>query len=359
MIESALFSGGNRRQGRYFPLSFYPVISGANTQLHATGEVIREVKAQPGRYPYELRPAGVYTGEEQVIPFPYIYIRITGNRHHGADQVFLTESQLVRLGADFSLPPEVVERSFFDFQGSLRGNRVGVAPLWHYLLNPEWRDNFLRWVKNPAPPDPAGLPWQTMPGYLPFPALVPMAHFAYEKGIVPGQMDFQSVAGKAFGLFQSGLGVHSYLLGLDGVRYVVGDQVGRSDFDKKTFAEMLGEKPARTEYSFFKRASEGEKVRFPDELLALAQLASHQFLIKGELYYFRLVRRDHDPYLYLFCHQDESTPRPLAWARLRLTEDGQLPDQTRMIGKKPDESMPEFGIMNAEVSQHEHVWQPG
>ena len=325
-------------------LSFYPGISGASAQLRATEEVVREARAKGG-YPYELRSTGVYTGGETVVPFPYIYIRVTGNRQYGADKVFLTESQIDRLGADFSLPPEVVARSFFDFQGSLRGHQVKVAPSWHELLNLEWRENFLHWVEAPAPPDPTGLPWQTRPGYLPFPALVPMAHFAYEQGIVRGQMDFQSVAGRANAFFHYGPAVRAYHIQPDLARYLVGDQAGLSDFNKKTFAGMLGEKPARTEYSFFKRASEGEKVRFPDGLLTLVQSSGHQFLTRGELYYFRLVRPDRDPDLYLFCYRDQSTPRPLAWARLRLTEDGQLPVQTCMSGKKPDESMPEFGII--------------
>ena len=347
MIESAFFVGGNRRRGRYVPLSFYREISGANPQLRVTQEVVREVKANGG-YPYELRPTGVFVGGTEVIPFPSIYIRITGNRHQGADKVFLTESELGRLGAKFDLPRPVVENSFFDFQGSLRGSEVRVAPVWHELLAPDWRANFLRWVQAPAPPDPTGLPWRSMPGQLPFPALAPTANFGYGKGVVRGEMTFQSVNRQAHGFFRYGQITHSYLLRLDLVRYLVGDQAGRCDFDKKTFAALLGEKPARAEYSFFKRAAERGRVLFPDGVLTLAQSAGHQFLAKGELYCFRLVRPDQ--YLYLFCYKDESAPRPLAWARWALSEDGQLPDRTFMIGKKPEDGMPEFGIMSAEVS---------
>ena len=343
MICSALYVSESKiMPGRYYSLSLDKGVKSANHQLRVTKTAVAQIKAA-GDFPYEITAGGVRV-TNGVNQLPYVYIRTTnGKGPTGAYQVFLTPGELALIGAEFKLPPPVVARSFFASRSCLRGWELEVAPIEFELLDPVWRKDFLNWIVHPAPPDPSGLPWQTANSFLSFPALVPKVSFSKKKdGDVHGRFTFRSIGAEAHAFFHFGNKTRSYRLQPDQIANLGDGQSGRSDFNRAIFETMLGEQPARTEYSCWKKGW-GKVVQFADKLLVFSEPAGFSFMVKDELYLFRFVRRERE--LYLFCHRDSSSPRPLAWACWRLMSDGQLPINPNMTARKPGDGMPEFGVL--------------
>ncbi|MBN3033837.1 MAG: hypothetical protein JW873_07065 [Candidatus Saganbacteria bacterium] len=345
MAASALYLKGNYSK-RFYPLLIDKRVIASDPRLHATPGVRAQVR-RAGDFIIDLTTEGVQTREQGIMPFPSIYIRLAhGHGNEGVRQIFSTEEELDRLGGPFDLAARVVSGAFFVYRGGLRGAEIMVSPAWHELLEPDWRQAQHVWVRDPVAnpePDPPGLPWRTIPYFLPVPGMVLKASFMENsQKIVRGEFFFRTVNGQARGFFRYNGTARTYLIRPDKITYLGDEQAGRASFELAKFRTMLGERPALTDYSFYKKCW-GEQIQFGDKLLIFIQPADFQFLDREGVYFLRLVRHERD--LYLFCHRDASSPRPLAWGCRFLTEDGQLPLSPFMTARRPEDNMPEFGII--------------
>ncbi|MEE8638715.1 MAG: hypothetical protein V3T21_06735 [Candidatus Margulisiibacteriota bacterium] len=248
--------------------------------------------------------------------------------HPQAPRVFIAHEELNGLSNRFGVPPNVLNGSFF-MKKDYRAMRseVSVKPSWLELLNPEWREAFLKWrVGKGGMPAPSEFEWWVfLNKRLTLPALRQAMHFkAGRKKKSKGMLILSESDKFRYAIFHySRNRTVKYLIGPDEIRWAGRWNEDGETYNKESFLALLGSKPASIKYSFAKKAMERNMISLGnvDGTTFLLRFSVRVPLIEGNPYFIEVIRVD--SFLKIKCYKSPSSKKPCAVGKIKLV--GGLP----------------------------------
>jgi hypothetical protein len=363
MTASALYLGGNRQAGRFFPLPLCPFSRQHGCNYYQPIRVSAAAVEQNGGISqiHELLPHGIRRRED-VVPLPYIFIRSCGDSRSEAIRLLLTGNELTDVGDKFAITPEAAAGSLFlHAAGRFSPREVCLAPDWHSLLNPAWRDgSYYPWLAAPATrelPCPNYFPWQTRDdNTLEFPGLPHKMIISNGKvrqkgefhlGVSQGEarLDF-TVKGNILYSFLvrptgAGFAVERLTLPQNGIKLTAAD-----DFNNFSLGELMMPPSVNDQAEYccsrlagkrgvsFVPAFREDRGRQSNRLLTLTiRSGKVNIFEENKLYYFRFLRQNGS--LYVSCFGEKEMTTLLGWVQFYLDADG-LPRGNELTINRPD-----------------------
>jgi hypothetical protein len=322
--------GINTKAG-YFPLKIDRSYGWQEQKIGITPAALKQAR-QKSEFIFGLGRSGVRF-QNEAIKLPSIFIRTRG-KSTGIDSIFtvlLSDEELTGLGDMFGFNPDkcgALAGAFFEVKEKALIKRLAFSlrPIWSELLEPQWRDQFLSWIAGEGDrPDPAEFDWKTsLPGFLTFPALLPQVNFSpANRRTISGKMLLREDNGffRAYFYYYDKFSV--YRLSQDSVEFLESGKIDSGDtYSKNSFLELLGLRPKRTTYDFFRtlRKMTSRKVFSLGNIMGEPtgiHANKHCRLKVGTRYHIR-VQRDGD-WLRIRCFTDAKSDQPACFANVLLT----------------------------------------
>jgi hypothetical protein len=174
MATSATYAGPLRNTATHFPLVQFRVTDGnARATLAAVNQVGKVSTV------YGISDKGILgeDGRPMGNP-PYILLRGSNKQvdYLKAKKMFLADKELATLSDFYGPPPEQLKGAYFVLEKGANFHRVdlSIIPSFFELLDPQWRGEYLDWLRHPAGkvPEPGRFTWNVLaPGLITMPAL--------------------------------------------------------------------------------------------------------------------------------------------------------------------------------------------
>ena len=275
------------------------------------------------------------------ISLSYILIREKTKNKLRTRKVLLTNRELRGLAEHFELPPRVLAGAFFRRPAghSLNesGGKLPLKPSWSELLDPRWKEAFLRWIVGKGEmPTPSAFAWEIfLKNHITFPALPSLLPFkigVYQ--VIKGKFVLSEVGGQPHGSFHYRKNrLAMYELRQDKVRKVGHSRKDWGTFNPGALLELLGPKPGSGEYCFVKKAmSKGISLgNIKGETFIIAPTAERP-LTPGKFYFIKVIR--HDSALEIECYKISKRKTLYGVANIDLIEG--LPTRWSILMKTPE-----------------------